>query len=46
MKGNDKIAIVDALILSDNNVWRKFTMHSLSINMQLHEVSSTLLHGD
>ncbi len=46
MKENDKNAIVDALILSNNNVWRKFTMNPLRINTQLHEVSSALLHGD
>jgi hypothetical protein len=46
MRGNDKNTIVDALISPNNNVWRNFTMHPLSINMRLHEVSSALLHGD
>ncbi len=38
-------AIVDALILSNNNVWPLFTMHPLHINMRLAQASAALLSG-
>jgi hypothetical protein len=45
VKGNDKNAIVDALILSNNNIWPLFTMHPLHINMRLARDSAALLSG-
>ncbi len=45
VKGNDKNAIVDALILSNNDIWPLFTMHPLHINMHLAQASAALLSG-
>jgi hypothetical protein len=45
IKGNDKNAIVDALILSNNDIWPLFTMHPLCINMCLVQASAALLSG-
>jgi hypothetical protein len=45
VKGNDKNAIVDALISSNNNIWHLFTMHPLHINMHLAQDSAALLSG-
>jgi hypothetical protein len=44
-KGNDKNAIVDALILSNNDIWPLFTMHQLHINMHLAQASAALFSG-
>ncbi len=46
VKGNDKNAIVDALISPNNNLWPHFTMHPLQINMHLAEVAAALLSRD
>ncbi len=35
MKGNDKHAILEALISSNDKVWGEFTLHPLKINMCL-----------
>ena len=35
MKGNDKPAILEALISSNNKVWGDFHMHPLKTNMRL-----------
>ncbi len=35
MKGNDKPAILEALISSNNKVWGDFNMHPLTTNMRL-----------
>ena len=45
VKGNDKNAIVDALILLNYNTWPLFTMHQLRINMRLAQASAALLSG-
>ncbi len=45
VKGNDKNAIVDALILSNNDIWPLFTMHPLHINMHSAQASAALLSG-
>ncbi len=45
IKGNDKNAIVDALILSNNYIWPLFTVHLLRINMCLAQASAALLSG-
>ncbi len=45
IKGNDKNAIVDAFISSNNNIWPLFTMHPLQINMRLAQASAALLSG-
>ncbi len=45
VKENDKNSIVDALILSNNNIWPLFTMHPLRINMRLAQASAALLSG-
>jgi hypothetical protein len=45
VKGNDKNAIVDALISSNNNIWPLFTMHLLCIIMRLAQASAALLSG-
>jgi hypothetical protein len=45
VNGNDKNAIVDALILSNNDIWPLFTMHPLPINMRLAQASAALLNG-
>ncbi len=45
LKGNDKNAIVDALILLNNDIWPLFTMHPLHINMCLAQASAALLSG-
>jgi hypothetical protein len=45
VKGNDKNAIVDALILSNYNIWPLFAMHPLRINMRLAQASAALLSG-
>jgi hypothetical protein len=45
VKENDKNAIVDALILSNNDIWPLFTMHPLRINMRLAQASAALLSG-
>jgi hypothetical protein len=44
-KGNDKNAIVDALISSNYNMWPLFTMHTLRINMHLAQASAALISG-
>jgi hypothetical protein len=46
VKENDKNAIVDALILSNNDIWPLFTMHPLHINMRLAQASAALLSGE
>ncbi len=45
VKGNDKNAIVDALILSNNDTWPLFKMHPLHISMCLAQASAALLSG-
>jgi hypothetical protein len=45
IKGNDKNAIVDALISSNNDLWPLFTMHPLHINMRLTQAAAALLSG-
>jgi hypothetical protein len=45
VKGNDKNAIVDALISSINDIWPLFTMHPLHKNMRLAQASAALLSG-
>jgi hypothetical protein len=45
IKGNDKNAIIDALILSNDNIWPLFTMHPLHINMRLAQASAAFLSG-
>ncbi len=35
VKGNDKPAILEALISSNNKVWGEFNMHPLMTNMRL-----------
>jgi hypothetical protein len=45
VKGNDKNAKVDALILSNIDIWPLFTMHPLHINMCLAQASAALLSG-
>ncbi len=35
MKGNDKSAILEALISSNNKVWGEFNMHPLKTNMRV-----------
>ena len=45
VKGNDKNAIVDAFILSNNDIWPLFTMPPLYINMHLAQASAALLSG-
>ncbi len=45
VKGNDKNAIVDALILSNYDIWPLFMMHPLRINMRLAQASAALLSG-
>ncbi len=45
VKGNDKNAVVDALILLNYNTWPLFTMHQLRINMRLAQASAALLSG-
>ena len=45
VKGNDKNAIVDAPILSNNNIWPLIAMHLLCINMHLAQASAALLSG-
>jgi hypothetical protein len=35
VKGNDKHAILEALISSNNNVWSKFKKHPLKTNIRL-----------
>jgi hypothetical protein len=35
VKGNDKRAILEALISSNNNVWSRFKKHPLKTNMRL-----------
>ncbi len=42
---NDKNAIVDALILSNNDICPLFTIHPLHINMHLAQASAALLSG-
>ncbi len=44
-QGNDKNAVVDALMLWNNNIWPLFTMHPLHINMCLAQASAVLLSG-
>jgi ATP-dependent DNA helicase PIF1 len=43
IKGNDKNAIVDALILSNKNIWPLLTVHPLCVNMCLAQASAALL---
>ncbi len=45
VKGNDKNAVIDALILSNFNIWPLFMMHLLRINMCLAQASAALLSG-
>ncbi len=45
VKGNDKNAIVDALISSNYDIWPLFTMYLLRINMRLAQASAALLSG-
>ncbi len=45
VKGNDKNAIVDALISSNYNIWPLFTMHPLRIIMPLAQASAALWSG-
>ncbi len=45
VKENDKNAIVDALISSNNDIWPLFMMHPLHINMHLAQASAALLSG-
>ena len=45
IKGNDKNAIIDALISSNDNIWPLFTMHPLHINMRLAQASAALISG-
>jgi hypothetical protein len=46
VRGNDKHAIVDALISSNNNIWPLFTMHPLHINMQAIRVDEDKGYAD
>ncbi len=39
IKGNNKNAIVESLILLNNDIWPLFTMHPLHINMHLAQAS-------
>ncbi len=41
MKGNDKPAILAALISSNNKVWGEFCMHPLKTNMRLATAAAT-----
>ncbi len=45
VKGNDKNAIVDALILLNNNIWPLFMIHPLHINMHFAQASAALFSG-
>jgi hypothetical protein len=45
VKGNEKNAIVDALILSNNAKLPLFTMHPFRINMRLAQALAALLSG-
>ncbi len=44
-KGNDKNAIVDALISLNIDIWPLFTMHPLRINMRISQASAALSSG-
>ncbi len=45
MKGNDKPAILEALIPSNNKVWGEFNMHPLTTNMRLATAAAAQAHG-
>ena len=45
MKGNDKHAILEALISSNDKVWGEFKMHPLKINMRLATAAAAQAHG-
>ncbi len=45
MEGNDKHAILEALISSNDKVWGEFKMHPLKINMHLATAAAAQAHG-
>ncbi len=45
MKGNDKPAILEALISSNNKVWGYFHMHPLKTNMRLATSAAAQARG-
>jgi hypothetical protein len=45
VKGNDKHAILEALISSNDKVWGEFKMHPLKINMRLATAAAAQAHG-
>jgi hypothetical protein len=45
VKGNDKPAVLDALISSNNVVWPKFNMHPLETSMRLAQAAHAQSHG-
>ncbi len=45
MKGNDKPAILEALISSNNKVWGEFNMHTLTTNMRLATAAAVQARG-
>jgi len=45
VKGNDKPAILEALISSNNKVWGEFNMHPLKTNMHLATAAAAQARG-
>ncbi len=45
MKGNDKHALLEALISSNNKVWGEFNMHPLKTNMPLSTAAAAQARG-
>ena len=45
MKGNDKPAILEALISSNNKVWCEFNMQPLKTNMPLATAAAAQARG-
>jgi hypothetical protein len=45
VKGNDKPAILEALVSSNNKVWGDFNMHPLKTNMRLATVAAAQACG-
>jgi len=45
VKGNDKPAILAALISSNNKIWGEFYMHPLKTNMRLATAAAAQAHG-
>jgi hypothetical protein len=44
VKGNDKNAILEALISSNDKVWGEFKMHQLKTNMHLATAAGAQAH--